>query len=166
MRLVVAQPSGFFILEERTMTKKRAQNNAPRCPYCGSHSILKSADGIYRRNDQNTMLYVCSRFPACDSYVRVHPGTKIPVGTMANRELRALRNEAHRNFDQLHKRGLMSKEDAYHWLASVLAAPLGQAHIGYLGEYYCRQVIEESKKVLDLRKNKNQKTSSELGRFH
>ena len=95
----------FFILEDRTMTKKRAQNNAPRCPYCGSHSILKSADGIYRRNDQNTMLYVCSRFPACDSYVRVHPGTKIPMGTMANRELRALRNEAHRNFDQLHKRG-------------------------------------------------------------
>ena len=138
------------------MKKKRAQNTAPRCPYCGSHSVLRSADGIYRCNDKNTMLYVCSRYPACDSYVRVHPGTKIPVGTMANRELRALRNEAHRNFDQLHKKGLMSKEDAYHWLASILAAPLGQAHIGYLGEYYCKQVIEESKKVLDLQKNKRQ----------
>ena len=100
------------------------------------------------------MLYVCSRYPACDSYVRVLPGTKIPVGTMANRELRALRNEAHRNFDQLHKRGLMSREDAYHWLASILAAPLGQAHIGYLGEDYCRQVIEESKKVLNSQENK------------
>ena len=94
------------------MKKKRAQNTAPRCPYCGSHSVLRSADGIYRCNDKNTMLYVCSRYPACDSYVRVHPGTKIPVGTMANQELRALRNEAHRNFDQLHKKGLMSKEDS------------------------------------------------------
>ena len=73
---------------------------------------------------------------------------------MANRELRALRNEAHRNFDQLYKRGLMSREDAYRWLASILAAPLGQAHIGYLGEYYCRQVIEESKKVLNSQENK------------
>jgi len=146
----------LFVLEGPNMKKKRAQSLAPRCPYCGSHSVLRSADGIYRNNDKNAMLYVCSRYPACDSYVRVHPGTKIPVGTMANRELRALRNEAHRNFDQLHKKGLMSKEDAYHWLASILAAPLGQAHIGYLGEYYCRQVIEESKKVLDLQKNKRQ----------
>ena len=95
------------------------------------------------------MLYVCSKFPACDSYVRVHPGTKIPMGTMANRQLRALRNEAHHYFDQLYKRGLMSKEDAYQWLASILAAPLGQAHIGYLGEYYCKQVIEASKQQLE-----------------
>lgn len=154
LRVVAGQPSGFFILEDSIMKKKRAQNAAPRCPYCGSHSVLRSADGIYRTNDKNTMLYVCSRYPACDSYVRVHPGTKIPLGTMANRELRALRNEAHRNFDQLHKRGLMSREDAYHWLASILAAPLGQAHIGHLGEYYCRQVIEESKKVLNSQENK------------
>ena len=136
------------------MKKKRAHNNTPRCPYCGSHSVLRSADGIYRNNDKNAMLYVCSKYPVCDSYVRVHPGTKIPMGTMANRELRALRNEAQRNFDQLHKRGLMSKEDAYQWLASVLAAPLGQAHIGYLGEYYCKQVIKESKKVLKLQETR------------
>ena len=43
----------------------------------------------------------------------------------------------------------MSKEDAYLWLASILAAPLGQAHIGYLGEYYCRQEIEASKQQLE-----------------
>ncbi len=130
------------------MNKNRTHNPVPRCPYCGSPGILCSADGIYKDNSQNAWLYVCKHYPTCDSYVRVHPGTKIPVGTMANRELRALRNEAHHYIDQLHKRGLMEKEDAYHWLASVLAAPLGQAHIGNLGEYYCRQVIEESKKVL------------------
>lgn len=146
----------IFILEDPIMKKKRAQKAAPRCPYCGSHSVLRSADGIYRDNDKNTMLYVCSRYPVCDSYVRVNPGTKIPMGTMANRELRALRNEAHRNFDQLHKRGLMSKEDAYQWLASILAAPMAQAHIGYLGEYYCRRVIEESKKVLNFQETRKQ----------
>lgn len=49
----------------------------------------------------------------------------------------------------------MSKEDAYQWLASILAAPMGQAHIGLLGEYYCRLVIEESKKVLNSRNQKD-----------
>ena len=45
----------------------------------------------------------------------------------------------------------MSNEIIYQWLASILAAPMGQAHIGLLGEYYCRLVIEESKKVLNSR---------------
>ena len=48
----------------------------------------------------------------------------------------------------------MSKQDAYLWLAELLQAPLSQAHIGYLGEYYCRQVIEASKALLDQQKRK------------
>ena len=95
------------------------------------------------------MLYVCKNYPACDSYVRVQPGTKVPMGTMANGELRRLRTEAHWNFDQLYKRGYMTKEDAYRWLATILCVPLNQAHIGMLGEYYCKKVIEESKILLN-----------------
>ena len=95
------------------------------------------------------MLYVCKNYPVCDSYVRVQSGTKSPMGTMANGELRRLRTEAHWNFDQLYKRGYMTKDDAYRWLAAILSAPQNQAHIGLLGEYYCKAVIEESKKLLD-----------------
>ena len=62
--------------------------------------------------------------------------------------------------------GLTSNEDAYVWLAFISAAPPGQEQIGYLGEYYCRQVIEESKKVLDLQKNKKRGITQELGCFH
>ena len=43
----------------------------------------------------------------------------------------------------------MTKDDAYHWLAGILDAPLSQAHIGYLGEYYCQVVIDESRKLLE-----------------
>ena len=131
---------------------KRKQSCAPRCPYCGSHSILKNAEGIYKNNSRDTMLYVCKNYPVCDSYVRVQSGTKIPMGTMANGELRRLRTEAHWNFDQLYKRGYMTKDDAYRWLASILCVPLNQAHIGMLGEYYCKKVIEESKKLLNRQK--------------
>lgn len=136
--------------------KKRKGLNGDniRCPYCGSHTIYRSADGIYQDNSRGTMLYVCARYPACDSYVRTHAGTKIPVGSMANRELRALRNTAHHYFDQLYKTGLMSKQDSYQWLADVIAAPLSQAHIGYLSEYYCKVVIEQCKQYLERYKRK------------
>ena len=125
---------------------------AGRCPYCGGGIVLRSADGIYKENSNETMLYVCSRYPACDAYVRVIPGTKTPIGSLANGDLRALRREAHQHFDRLHQTGLMSRKEAYEWLAGMLQAPLSQTHIGYLGEYYCRQVIEESKRMLENRR--------------
>lgn len=135
--------------------KRKGINSAPtRCPYCGGTIIFRSADGIYQDNSRNTMLYVCSHYPACDTYVRTHAGTKIPVGTLANKELRSLRKEAHHYFDQLYKSGLMTKEDAYGWLAAAIDAPMSQAHIGYLGEYYCKQVIEKCKDYLERYKYK------------
>ena len=95
------------------------------------------------------MLYVCKNYPRCDSYVRVHPGTTIPVGTVANRKLRSLRNEAHRYFNQIYYRGIMSKQEAYKWLSDLLGLPMASTHIGMMGEYYCQLVIEECQKVLD-----------------
>jgi hypothetical protein len=126
--------------------------NPGRCPYCGSHVILRSADGIYKDNSRNAMLYVCSRYPACDAYVRTLSDTKTPAGTLANGDLRALRREAHRHFDRLHKTGIMSRKEAYEWLAAMLRVPLSQTHIGYLGEYYCRRVIEESLRIMENRR--------------
>lgn len=134
--------------------RKGVNNTQIRCPYCGSPAILRSADGIYRDNNKNTMLYVCKNYPECDAYVRVHTGTTIPVGSLANHELRTLRRTAHQYFDQLYLSGMMSKQDAYQWLADLLSAPLSKAHIGYLGEYYCKVVIEESRKMLQKRGNR------------
>ena len=129
--------------------RKRAKRaSGMYCPYCGSPVVLRSAEGIYRDNYNNTMLYVCSRYPECDSYVRTHPGTLIPVGTLANKDLRALRKEAHYYFDQLFQKGVMSKQEAYVWLAGLLQAPISHAHIGYLGDYYCKEVIRESQNLL------------------
>ena len=124
-----------------------------RCPYCGSTVTLRSADGIYRDNSAEAKLYVCSKYPECDAYVRVIPGTSTPVGSMANGDLRALRREAHRHFDLLHQSGLMTRREAYMWLAGMLQAPLSKSHIGYLGEHYCNQVIEESKRLLENRRH-------------
>ena len=67
-------------MKRKAKTDNARKRNEMRCPYCGAPVVLKSADGIYRDNSKNTMLYVCARYPACDAYVRTHPGTAIPVG--------------------------------------------------------------------------------------
>ena len=102
---------------------------------------------------------MCSHYPECDAYVRVHTGTNIPVGTMADRKLRKLRNEAHKHFSKLIRDDYMTKQEAYQWLAGLLGAPQREAHIGYLSEYYCNIVIEESKKEYEryLRKKRERK---------
>ena len=119
-----------------------------RCPYCGGRAQLRNADGIYKDNSRRMMLYVCENYPECDTYVRTHAGTCVPVGSMANQELRKLRRTAHLYFDKLLTSGLMSREEAYLWLASEISAPLSEAHIGHLGEYYCKEVIRKSKEML------------------
>lgn len=146
-------------------SKKRKGLNAPptRCPYCGGSVVLKSADGIYKDNRRNAILYVCSHYPECDAYVRTHKGTKIPVGSMANQELRNLRKTAHHYFDQLYKSGYMTKDDAYYWLSSIIDAPMSKAHIGYLSEYYCKEVIEKSKEYLEVCRNKRKKADFRRG---
>lgn len=133
--------------------KKTVNYSSMKCPYCGGTVALRSADGIYKDNSRNTMLYVCRNYPTCDAYVRVKPGTREPIGLMADGKLRALRNTAHHYFDKLHTSGIMTKDEAYRWLAFTISAPQSQAHIGYLGEYYCQQVITESKKLLTARGN-------------
>lgn len=131
-----------------------------RCPYCGSKLVLRSADGIYHNNPKNTMLYVCARYPQCDSYVRTHPGTVIPMGTPADGKLRALRHEAHKYFNQLYLSGLMTKDEAYRWLAMRIQAPQSQAHIGYVGEYYCKQIIHDSRTLLNRRCSRSEVLAS------
>lgn len=153
-------------LKKNSGKKKRITpgTKAGRCPYCGGAVVLRSADGIYRENSRNTMLYVCSRYPECDAYVRVLPGSKTPIGSMANGALRALRHEAHQYFDRLHLTGIMSREEAYQWLAGMLQSPLSQAHIGHLGEYYCRQVIDESKRIIENWRTVHGGTPNRFGR--
>ena len=129
--------------------RKGVTNYAPRCPYCGSTTVYRSATGIYSNNPDDVMLYVCKNYPTCDAYIRTQKGTAIPMGEMANGKLRALRTDAHRLFNQLYLKGYMSKHTAYGWLSSVLGVPQEKAHIAQLSELKCELVIRETKKQLE-----------------
>ena len=135
----------------RGQTSPKRGGKQVRC-HCGRPAILRSADGICKNHRPGAMVYVCSGYPACNSFVMAHPGTLEPMGTLATPELRRLRYEAHQQFNQLYKSGLMTRQEAYRWLAYIVQAPMSHAHIGHLGEYYCKVVIQESKKLLEQRK--------------
>lgn len=119
-----------------------------RCPYCGSPAFLHDASFVYHDKSNGGQLYVCSRFPACDSYVGVHPGTTLPKGTLADKSLRRKRIRTHKIFDQIWMNGILSKPDAYRWMADKFCLKLKDAHIGNFSEYMCDQLILEAARVL------------------
>lgn len=119
-----------------------------RCGYCGSPAVLRPAAEIYQNPNKKGYVYACSHYPACDAYVSVFPGSKIPMGTLADSALRQKRILAHQSFDQLWKRRIFTRDQAYRWMADKLGLSTSQAHIALFNDYLCDQVILESQKVL------------------
>lgn len=48
------------------------------CPYCGAKASLRPASAVYGTATKvpDSYLYVCDRYPRCDSYVGTHKRTK------------------------------------------------------------------------------------------
>lgn len=115
-----------------------------KCPYCGSQALLRPASVVYgeRAADPAAPFYVCARYPACDSYVAAHRGSRLPMGTLADKPLRRKRIQAHTAFDRLWADGLMTKRQAYRWLQAKLDLPEQEAHIGKFSDFRCEQVIQ------------------------
>lgn len=114
------------------------------CPYCGSLVTKRAASYVYGKNAKpDTFLYVCDRYPACDSYVAAHTKSGLPMGTPANKTLRNKRIAAHKALDKIWKNGYMTKEQVYIWLQAKLDMPANVMHIGKLNEYYCNRIIYE-----------------------
>ncbi|MBQ9658056.1 MAG: hypothetical protein IJV31_04725, partial [Clostridia bacterium] len=89
------------------------------CRYCGNEVVFTSNAEIYGREYGNGKCYLCRR---CRAFVGVHTGTIIPLGTLANDELRNARKQAHNEFDKLWKGPTrkMTRYNAYSWLAKEM----------------------------------------------
>lgn len=118
------------------------------CPYCNKPMLLRSADVVYKENTYNRKVYVCAGYPSCDTYVRTLDGTITPLGTPANKELRKLRADTHKAFDQMWQETRMGKDTAYKWLSSVTGIPEEAAHIGNFQTHMCNIVIQKSRDYL------------------
>lgn len=117
-----------------------------KCPYCGANVKLVSNDYIYGKQYGNGYVYICVNYPiVCDAYVGTHPN-KMPLGILANKELRELKKIAHELFDKrwLNSRNRrQARKKAYEWLSHKMKIPYEDCHIGYFG-------IEQTKKVIKL----------------
>lgn len=119
-----------------------------RCPYCGSKASKRPASYVYgEKADKSSYLYVCDRYPVCDSYVAAHEKSGLPMGTLANADLRKLRIEAHKALDIIWQSGYMSRTQEYKWLQAKLDLPASEMHIGHFNEYYCKLLIAECRQA-------------------
>ena len=112
------------------------------CPYCGAKATLHPSRYVYgEANKNNGFVYACDRYPRCDSYVSAHQKSRLPMGTLANGDLRNKRIQAHKAFDWMWKSGRMKKWQAYKWMQVTLGLNERQAHIAKFSEYMCDRLI-------------------------
>ncbi|MNP36420.1 hypothetical protein D3C76_1298080 [compost metagenome] len=112
------------------------------CPYCSSSVVFTSNAEVYGKEYGNGRCYKCT---SCDAYVGVHTGTDIPLGRLANRELRELKKKCHTLFDPVWKLNKnIKREQAYGRLANVLGIPHAECHFGW----FDREMLHRSLEIL------------------
>lgn len=112
-----------------------------QCLYCGAKVIYTSNAVIYGREYGNGKCYKCT---GCDAYVGVHTGTRVPLGRLANRELREMKKACHALFDPVWKSKKLSRTEAYRRLAALLDIPANECHFGW----FDMDMLLKAKKVL------------------
>lgn len=112
------------------------------CPYCGKLAQLVSGSTIYphRRDLSHLKFWRCD---PCGAYVGCHKNSTrhVPLGRLANAELRAWKQQAHFNFDPLWKSGRMKRREAYAWLAVQMKIDFKDCHIGMFNVEQCKDVV-------------------------
>lgn len=109
--------------------------------HCGARATLRPGTVVHGDKAKVEYLYVCSRYPLCDSYVGVHNNSLKPLGTLAGKELRGKRIEAHKVFNLLWESGMMKKWQAYKWMEAKFGISSQQAHIAKFSERMCDELI-------------------------
>lgn len=114
------------------------------CNYCNNEALLVSGKEVYphRPDLYRKRFYLCS---PCNAYVGCHMNTTIPLGSLANENLRKIRRQAHDMFDPLWKTSLITRKKAYKLLASHLSISPSDCHIASFNEDLCNEVIKWAK---------------------
>ena len=100
------------------------------CPYCDGPVALVENSEIYNGRSYGDWPYAYLCAP-CDAYVGLHPNTDLPLGTLANAELRQLRKQAKAAWQQVSGLHGWDRSRAYQWLASEMGIPAAECHFGH-----------------------------------
>ena len=108
------------------------------CNCCGVSGVeLVDNSEIYNGKSYGewSYAYLCR---SCGAYVGLHPGTDIPLGTLADKPLRDDRQKGKAVFNQLW-RDYMSRNQAYAWLAEAMRVDPKDCHFGLFDSEQCLQ---------------------------
>lgn len=119
------------------------------CPYCNNPAeLLLDSSCIYKKN--YGPIYRCD---PCKAHVHAHEQSLLPMGTLANQELRNFRIKGHKIFDKMWKK-LMKKMGwseirartyLYGSLAKALNLPDKDCHFGLFDIPLCKLAIHACK---------------------
>ena len=109
------------------------------CDYCGRRAEYVDSKIIYGKS--YGMVCLCR---PCDAYVGVHKGSDVPLGRLANAELRYWKKAAHAAFDPLWQYGRFKRHRnaAYRWLSDQMQLPVEKTHIGMFDIDQCKAAIQ------------------------
>ena len=117
-----------------------AERRHPMCPYCDLKAELRDSARIYGKS--YGMVWVCPNYPDCDAFVGCYKESSKPLGTLANKELREARKQAHSAFDRIWETGQLTRQDAYDMLSIILSIPSEECHIGMFDLDNCKRVCD------------------------
>ena len=120
------------------MTKPRVV-----CSYCKQAALLVSGGGAIYPHRADLFEKKFWQCVPCGAYVGCHgngDGT-VPLGRLANTNLRQAKIEAHAAFDPLWSSGEISRRQAYAWLSSVMRLLPHDTHIGFFDVNQCNEVV-------------------------
>lgn len=125
-----------------------------KCPYCGNKARKTTGKELFPHRPKlaKNRFFWCK---PCDARVGCHDvkGHKyVPFGSMANKELRNLRQQAHRAFDPIWKaeNRKVNRFEAYGMLAARMGITREECHIGMFNEEQCLKVVEVMKDLADV----------------
>lgn len=113
------------------------------CPHCGSPVRIGSHSEIYDGRSFGVWpyIYICQDTEKCGAYVGLHPFTNIPLGYLADEQTRNARKRCKPAFERLWKTAdsVMSRTEAYAWLADQLKIPAANCHFAMFNVEQCEQ---------------------------
>lgn len=117
------------------------------CDYCGKPARCVDSAVVYRQS--YGLIWYCQ---PCGAWVGCHKNSAraLPLGRLANAELRAAKVRAHAAFDPLWKAvaardGINpnhARARGYRWLSTVMGTDPKRTHIGMFDVAQCARVVE------------------------
>ena len=136
---LVQVPDGMILCDSRLPRIRDHVAPITKCPDCSGEVKIVNNSEIYGREYGNhPWVYLCS---GCRSYVGIHSGTVVPLGTLADRETREARKSAKNIFflwvnEENHRSRL---SECYQKLAKEMNIPESKCHFGMFNSEQCNQ---------------------------